>query len=256
MHDDSVDERRMSFLEHYEEARKRVIWSSLSVLICFFITYTFSTQIFDFLMQPIIMNLPEGSTLIFARPAEGFITYLKVGIFSAIFLALPFIMFQAWRFIAPAMYKHEKRIAIPFIFFGAILFFAGAAFCYFVVAPFAFNFLLLEYSNEFIRALPSISEALTFFMTILLGFGLIFEFPIVVFVMAKMGVVSSSFLRKNRKYAILISAVIATMLTPADIISMVFMFIPLLIFYELGILIAWIFGKKRKEENSSEDADM
>ena len=250
------EEKKMSFLDHVQELRKRILWSLLAVIIFFIPAYFFSEQIFDFLMQPIIKNLPEGSSLIFTRPAEGFITYLKVSFFAAVVLAIPFILYQSWIFLAPALYKEEKQIIIPFIFFGTFFFIAGAAFCYYIASPPAFKFLLGEYSSEYVKAFPSIREALSFSMSLIIGFGIIFEFPLIVFVLSRIGIVNSKFLREKRKYAILIGAVVAAVLTPTtDAISMLFMFIPLLVFYELGILVAWVFGKKKEEEASETKPD-
>ncbi|MEQ9619452.1 MAG: twin-arginine translocase subunit TatC [Deltaproteobacteria bacterium] len=245
-----MKESKMSFLDHLGELRLRILWSLIVVVVLFIPAYVYSTAIFDFLMRPIIDNLPEGSSLIFTRPAEGFITYLKVSLFVALFAAVPFILYQGWKFVAPALYKHEKQIVIPFIFFGTLFFALGAAFCYFVAAPPAFRFLLNEYSSEYVKAFPSIREALSFLMALILGFGIIFEFPLVIFVLARVGVVTSAWLRQKRKYALLLSAVAAALLTPTtDAVSMMFMFVPIIVFYELGILVAWMFGKKRAEAN-------
>jgi sec-independent protein translocase protein TatC len=242
------EEVRMTFIEHLEELRRRLLWSFAAVSVCFIATYNFSRKIFDLLMQPIIKSLPKGSTLIFTRPAEGFTTYLKVAFFAALVLALPFILYQVWRFVAPALYKHEKQIAIPFIFFGTIFFAIGASFCYFIAAPPAFKFLLSEYSSEYVRAFPTIGEALSFFMTLILGFGIVFEFPLIVFVLAKLGIVNAEMLRRKRKIAILINAIVAAVITPTtDAFSMMLMLVPLLVFYELGIVVAWMFGKKKQE---------
>jgi sec-independent protein translocase protein TatC len=249
-----VEEIKMTFIEHIEELRKRVFWSLGAVLLFFIITYNFSKQVFDFLMKPIIENLPEGSTLIFTRPAEGFTTYLKVSFFAALVLAFPFILYQAWRFIAPALYKHEKQIAIPFIVFGTIFFGLGAAFCYYIASPPAFKFLLSEYSSEYVKAFPTIGEALSFFMALIFGFGLIFEFPLIVFVLAKLGIVNTEMLKKKRRYAIVICAIAAAIITPTtDAFSMMLMLVPLLVFYELGIVVASIFGKKKKEVSSLDE---
>ncbi len=241
-----INEGRMSFLDHLTELRRRLLWCVLAIVAVFIPAYAYSEVIFDFLMKPIIENLPEGSSLIFTMPAEGFMTYLKVSFFAALFGAVPFILYQAWKFVAPGLYKHEKLIIIPFITFGTLFFLFGAGFCYYIAAPKAFEFLLNEYSSEYVKAFPSIREALSFFMALLLGFGLIFEFPLVVFVLARLGLVTSSWLRRQWKYAILISAVVAAILTPTtDAVSMMFMFIPIVVFYGLGILVAWLFGKKR-----------
>jgi sec-independent protein translocase protein TatC len=248
-----TEEEKMTFLEHVEELRRRILWSLAAVLICFIPTYAFSERLFDILMRPIIKSLPEGSTLIFTRPAEGFMTYLKVSLFAALALAVPFILYQAWRFVAPALYKHEKQIVIPFILFGTLFFALGASFCYFVAAPPAFKFLLSEYSSDYVKAFPTIGEALSFFMALLFGFGLVFEFPLVVFVLARLGIVDSHMLRNKRRYAIFICGIAAAVITPTtDALSMMFMLVPLIVFYEIGILVAWIFGKKSKEVTVSE----
>ena len=248
-----MNEEKMSFLDHLGELRKRLLWSFLAILVFFIPAYAFSNEIFDFLMKPLIENLPEGSSLIFTRPAEGFTTYLKVSFFASVLLAVPFILYQAWKFVAPALYKKEKQIIIPFIFFGSLFFLLGAAFCYYVASPPAFKFLLNEYSSEYVKAFPTISEALSFFMALIFGFGLVFEFPLIIFILARIGVVTSKWLREKRKYAIILSALIAAILTPTtDAVSMMLMFVPIVVFYELGILVAWMFGKKKKEEEEKE----
>ncbi|MEM7009729.1 MAG: twin-arginine translocase subunit TatC [Thermodesulfobacteriota bacterium] len=241
----------MSFLDHLTELRRRLLWSLLAVAILFGPMYYFSNEIFDFLMKPLIENLPEGSSLIFTRPAEGFTTYLKVSFFAALVAAVPFILYQAWKFVGPALYKEEKQVVVPFILFGSLFFLGGAAFCYYIASPPAFKFLLNEYSSEYVKAFPTIREALSFLMALIFGFGLVFEFPLIIFILARIGVVTSAWLRKQRKYAIIISAVIAAMLTPTtDAISMMLMFVPILVFYELGIIVAWIFGKKKPDEEA------
>ena len=251
-----MNEDKMSFLDHLGELRKRLLWSFLAILVFFIPAYAFSNEIFDFLMKPLIENLPEGSSLIFTRPAEGFTTYLKVSFFASVLLAVPFILYQAWKFVAPALYKKEKQIIIPFIFFGSLFFLLGAAFCYYVASPPAFKFLLNEYSSEYVKAFPTISEALSFFMALIFGFGLVFEFPLIIFILARIGVVTSKWLREKRKYAIILSALIAAILTPTtDAISMMLMFVPIVVFYELGILVAWMFGKKKKEEEEKENTE-
>lgn len=246
----------MTFIDHLSELRKRMLWSLLAVAILFIPAYAFSTQIFDFLMKPLIENLPEGSSLIFTGPAEGFTTYLKVSFFAALIAAVPFILYQGWKFVAPALYKQEKQIVVPFILFGSVFFLLGAAFCYYVASPPAFKFLLNEYSSEYVKAFPTIREALSFFMALIFGFGLVFEFPLVIFVLSRVGIVTSKWLRQKRKYALLISAVVAAVLTPTtDAISMMLMFVPILVFYELGILVAWLFGKKKTEAPEETGAD-
>lgn len=254
INEETVNQEKMSFLDHLTELRRRLIWSVLAIAILFAPAYYFSNEIFEFLMKPLIENLPEGSSLIFTRPAEGFTTYLKVSFFAALFLAVPFILYQAWRFIAPALYKEEKKIVVPFILFGSLFFAGGAAFCYYVASPPAFKFLLNEYSSEYVKAFPTIREALSFLMALIFGFGLVFEFPLIIFILARIGLVTSKWLREKRKYAVIISAMIAAILTPTtDAISMMLMFVPIVIFYELGIVVAWLFGKKKKPELTDGD---
>lgn len=244
----------MSFLDHLGELRRRILWSLLAVAILFVPAYYFSNEIFEFLMKPLVENLPEGSSLIFTRPAEGFTTYLKVSFFAALLMAVPFILYQGWKFVAPALYKEEKQVVVPFILFGSLFFLAGAAFCYYVASPPAFKFLLNEYSSDYVKAFPTIREALSFLMALIFGFGLVFEFPLIIFILARIGVVTSTWLRQKRKYAVIISALIAAMLTPTtDAISMMLMFVPILVFYELGILVAWVFGKKKTSEEPEEE---
>ena len=202
----------MSFLDHLGELRRRLLWSFLAVAILFVPAYYFSNEIFEFLMKPLVENLPEGSSLIFTRPAEGFTTYLKVSFFAALLMAVPFILYQGWKFVAPALYKEEKQVVVPFILFGSLFFLAGAAFCYYVASPPAFKFLLNEYSSDYVKAFPTIREALSFFMALIFGFGLVFEFPLIIFILARIGVVTSTWLRKQRKYAVIVSAMIAAML--------------------------------------------
>ncbi len=254
MNDDNG--KQMPFLDHLAELRERILKSILAVFIFFLPAYYYSERIFAVLMKPLMDNLPEGSTLIFTRPAEGFTTYLKVSFFAALIAAFPVILYQGWKFVAPALYKEEKRVIIPFVLFGTLFFATGAAFCYFVAAPPAFRFLLGQYTTEYVKALPSIGSALSFFMSLMIGFGVVFEFPVVTFVLSRLGIVDAGMLKRKRKYAILISAIAAAVITPTtDALSMSFMLVPLLVFYELGILVAWIFGKE-KEKKEEEDYDI
>ena len=241
----------MKFLDHIEELRKRILYSLIPIIVFFIPSYYFSKEIFDYLMTPIINSLPEGGSLIFTRPTEGFLTYLKVAFFASFFCSFPVILYQFWSFISPGLYKSEKRIALPFIFFGTAFFLVGSLFCYFVAAPQGFRFLLGEYTTEYVVALPSIREALSFLMSLIIGFGLIFEFPLIIFVLSRLGVVTDKFLREKRKYAILLGAILSAFITPTtDAISMMFMLVPLFIFYELGIVVSWIFGKRKTSKET------
>ena len=247
------EENGMNFLEHAEELRKRIIYSVIPILVFFVPCYLFSKQLFDLLMRPIIRSLPEGSSLIFTRPAEGFLTYLKVSLFFSFFLSVPFILYNAWHFVSPALYKREKRVVIPLVTFGTLFFVSWARFSATSSRPPRdCRFLLGEYTTEYVKAFPSIKEALSFLSALMIGFGLVFEFPLIIFVLSRLGLVTSGFLAKQRKYALLMNAVLAAFITPTtDAVSMMFMLIPLFIFYELGIVIAKIFAKKKPEEETA-----
>ncbi len=244
----------MKFLEHAEELRRRIIFSIIPVVVFLVPCYTFSEQLFELLMRPVIQSLPGGSSLIFTRPAEGFLTYLKVSLFFSFLLSVPFIVYNIWKFVSPALYKEEKRIVVPVVVSATLCFAAGVLFCYMVAAPEGLGFLLGEYSTEHVRALPSIKDALSFLTALMVGFGVVFEFPLIIFILARLGIVTSEFLARQRKYALLVNAVIAAFITPTtDAISMMFMLVPLFIFYELGIVIAKFFGKERQKEEESEE---
>lgn len=248
------EEAGMRFLEHAEELRRRIIYSLLAVAALFVPCYAFSERIFDLLMGPVIRSLPEGSSLIFTRPAEGFLVYLKVSLFAAFCLAFPFVLYNAWQFVSPALYRNERRVVVPLVVFGTLFFAAGAAFCYLVAAPQGLRFLLGEYTTQYVQALPGVRDAFSFLTALMLGFGLVFEFPLIIFILARLGLVTSGFLARRRKYALLLGSVLAAFITPTtDAVSMMFMLVPLFIFYELGILIAWAFGKKKPETAERED---
>jgi len=247
------NEKQMPFLEHLSELRERILKSLLTIFVFFLPAYYYSDRVFEILMKPLVESLPKGSSLIFTHPTEGFTTYLKVSFFAAIIASFPMMLYQGWKFVAPGLYKGEKRVLVPFVVFGSLFFATGAFFCYAVAAPPAFKFLLGEYSSEHVRAFPSIGSALSFFMSLMIGFGIVFEFPVVTFILARLGIVNAGMLKRKRKYAILISAIAAAVITPTtDALSMSLMLVPLLVFYELSVVIAWLFGKERTEEGEGE----
>lgn len=240
-------EEKQSFLEHLEELRRRLINSFIAVGLCFIVCYIFSEEIFSFLTIPLRKTLPPGTTMIFTNLPEAFFTYLKLSFFSAIFLASPYILYQAWLFVAPALYSHEKRYVVPFVLSATFFFVAGAAFGYFVVFPFGFKF-FLGFATDFIRPAPKIKEYLSLAFALLLAFGLIFELPVFIFFLSRMGVVDYRMLARNRRYAILIIFVAAAIFTPPDVITQLMMAGPLLLLFELSIWVAKIFGRRVEEK--------
>jgi sec-independent protein translocase protein TatC len=244
------DGEKQPFLSHLEELRSRLIACAIAVGIGFAISYFFSERLFQVLVTPLKANMPEGDRLIFTSLPEMFFTYIKTAFIMGILLAAPVIFYELWMFIAPGLYQRERRFVIPFVVFSSILFVGGGLFGYFIVFPFGFRF-FLGFANEYIQALPSVKQYFSFSVKLLLAFGIVFELPVVIFFLAKMGLVTPKFLRQKRKYAILLTFVMAAILTPPDVITQCMMAGPLIILYEIGILIARIAGRKKAADDET-----
>jgi sec-independent protein translocase protein TatC len=245
-------EEKQPFLSHLEELRKRLIACAIAAAVGFGIAYSFSGRLFEVLISPLKAVMPEGNHLIFTSLPEMFMTELKVAFVAGILLTSPFLFYEMWMFVAPGLYRHEKRLAIPFILASTVLFISGALFGYFVVFPFGFKF-FMGYSNEFVKAMPSVKEYFSFALGLLFAFGVVFELPVVLFFLAKLGIVSQEFLRKQRKYAILLIFMISALLTPTpDVINQCLMAVPLMVLYEVGIILAGLARSKKTEEEPTE----
>jgi len=240
-----MDEPKLPLTSHLQELRKRLVLSFIAVGAGFVICYAFSQQLFDILSQPLVEMMPSESSLIFTSVAEAFFTYMKVAFIAGLILASPFVLYQVWAFVAPGLYRHERRYVIPFVAAGSFFFAVGVSFAYFVAIPVGFRF-LLSYATDFIRPMPSMKEYLSFSIKFLLAFGLVFEFPVILVLLARIGIVDSKTLARHRKYAILLIFVFAAVITPPDVVSQVLLALPLMGLYELSILLAKIFGKKEK----------
>ncbi len=238
-----MDEKRLPLTSHLQELRKRLIFSFIAIGIGFILCYAFSDSLFDILAKPLLKVMPKGGSLIFISVAEAFFTYMKVGFIGGIILASPVVLYQVWAFVTPGLYKHEKKYVVPFVFLGSFFFALGIFFGYFVALPVAFKF-LLGYATDFIKPMPNMKEYLSFTMKFLLVFGLVFEFPVVLLILARIGVIDAKMLAKQRKYAILLIFVFAAVVTPPDVISQVITALPLIGLYELSILLSRLFGKK------------
>ena len=245
-----VDQEKIPFTEHLEELRKRLIVCFIAVGIGFVLSYGFKERLFQILTRPLISVMQPGDKLIFTGLPEAFFTYLKVAFLSGIILATPVIFYQFWMFVAPGLYDKEKRHLVPIIFLSTFFFVGGAFFGYFIVFPYGFKF-FLGFASEIIRPLPSMREYLSFATKLLLAFGLVFELPLIITFLARLGMVSVSFLKKNRKYALLLFFVGAAILTPPDVVTQVMMALPLILLYEISIIGARIFGKKNLEEDNN-----
>ena len=243
----------MSFLQHLEELRRRIIYSIISVAVGFFFCWGYAERIYALMQKPIVdvlrdHHLPEK--LVFLSPTEPFNLYLKIGFMAGIFVASPFILYQVWMFISPGLYRNEKRYVLPFMGSTILLFASGAIFGYKLVYPQALKF-LIEYGGQF-QPMITIGEYTDLFLTIILGLGVVFELPILVFFMSLMGVVTAGWMWRNLRYSILGIFTIAAILTPTtDIMNMCVFAAPMVILYVISIGIAWIFHPKQRKARKS-----
>ncbi|MEI7973253.1 MAG: twin-arginine translocase subunit TatC [Bdellovibrio sp.] len=231
-----------SFVEHLEEFRIRLIRSAWAIALVSVVAYNFSEQIFAWLRRPIQSFLPSGG-LVFTAPMDKFVAHLKISFFLGIAVSAPFWLYQVWGFVAPALYKSEKKYAAWFIVSGSFLFIAGILFCYFLVFPLAFEF-LMTYGGSVDQPMITIDQYLSFVITTAFLFGLAFELPLILVILGLVGLVSADFLRRNRRFAIVFLSIFAAVLTPPDVISMVSMLIPLAGLYEIAILLVGAMEKR------------
>lgn len=244
------EQEKIPFTEHLEELRKRLIVCFIAVGVGFVLSYGFKEKLFQILTGPLIRVMQTGDKLIFTGLPEAFFTYLKVAFLSGIILAAPVIFYEFWMFVAPGLYDKEKRLMVPVVVLSTVFFVGGAFFGYFIVFPYGFKF-FLGFASEIIRPLPSMREYLGFASKLLLAFGLVFELPLIITFLARLGLVSVSFLKKNRKYALLLFFMGAAILTPPDVVTQIMMALPLILLYEISIIGARIFGKKNFEEEDN-----
>lgn len=242
---------KMSFLEHLDELRKRLIYIVYSLIAGCAVAYIYIGKLFDFIMKPMYQVLPHDAVggagkLIYTAGSEPFMLYIKIGFLAGIFIASPLILYQVWKFIAPGLYSHEKRFAIPFVLLSTTCFVAGGLFAHYVAFPVTWLF-FNSFSTDYMIFMPKIDEAFSLYTKMLLGFGLIFEMPTLVLFLARMGVVTGQFLLKYFKYAFLIIFIIAAVISPGtDMMSQIVMAVPMLGLYLISIAIAFLFQKKRK----------
>ena len=239
------DLKKMSFLEHLEELRKRLLISLLAVLGAFILCWNFADRIFAWVELPLAKFLPKGEKLVYTRLTEPFMLYMKVAFFAGIFVASPIIMYQLWRFISPGLYKRERRYAAPFIIFATLFFLLGGYFGYKVILPGACDFFITT-GKQFSQMIKA-DEFFSFASTMILASGLVFETPILIFFLARLGIVTPAFLMQKFKYAIVLSFIIAAIVTPSpDMVNQTLLALPMIALYLLGVGIAWVFGKKNE----------
>ncbi len=242
-------DEKVSFIQHLEELRYRLVVCLISVGIGTLVAYFFKEEIFKFMATPLLNALPPtDQQLIFTGLLEAFMVYLKASFFAGLMISVPVVLYQFWAFVAPGLYPQERRLVVPFILFASLFFLGGAIFGYYVVFPYGFQF-FVGFGSEFIKPLPSMKEYLSFSTFLLLAFGIVFELPIFLFFLTRMGLVDPRTLKKGRRYAIPVIFIVAAILTPGpDPVSQCLMAGPLIVLYELGIWVSILFGKKRQEE--------
>ncbi len=233
----------MSFTGHLEELRSCLITSAVAVMVAFLGCYAFADALFSFLTAPILKVQPD-LVLIGTGVAEAFFTKLKVAIIASIFVALPVMLWQVWRFIAPGLYQHEQRHARLFVFFGTVFFLLGAWFCYEVIFQFGYSFFLEQYEAIDVRPTLRIGEYLSFSAKLMLAFGVTFELPVLAYFLTRVGLIDYRFLIRQFRYAILVIFILAAILTPPDIISQVLLALPLLVLYGISIGVAYFTRRK------------
>lgn len=241
------NEKVMPFLDHLEELRQRLLKCIFSIMIFSVISYFFSKQIMKILLLP----YPEAEKLIFLAPTEGFITYIKISVFVGIIFSLPVIFYQLWKFIAPGLYNKEKKYIPTIVFFSTFFFLTGALFCYFVIIPFGLKF-LLGFSTDQLEPNIQIKEYLKFVTLLIMVFGIIFELPLLSYFLTKMGLLTPEFMKTKRRYGIVTIFILAAILTPPDIVTQIFLALPLILLYEVSIWVSRaVVSQERKKANDT-----
>jgi len=240
---DETELPKMSFLEHLEELRKRLVVSVIAIFAGFLACWHYADRIFAKMQEPLLKFLPNGDKLAYTKLTGPFFMYMKVAFFAGLFVAAPVVLLQLWLFIAPGLYKNERRYAAPFIIFASLFFIAGGYFGYRVLLPGTCAF-FVETGKQF-KQMIVIDDYFSFASTIILAAGLVFETPILIFFLARLGIVTPAFLLQKFKWAILLAFIIAAIVTPTpDMVTQTALAVPMIVLYALGIGIAYLFGKK------------
>jgi sec-independent protein translocase protein TatC len=247
-------EDKMPLTSHLEELRKRLVRSLIAIGIAFLGCFAFKEEIFRIVAQPLISVLPPGTHMVYTGLPEAFFTYIKVSLYAGIFVASPVVLYQVWKFISPGLFPKEKKFVAPFVITSTMLFVGGVCFGYFLVLPSAYKF-FLEFTTDFLKPMLSMREYLTLTLKLLLAFGIIFEIPVFLFFMTKIGLVTPRKLAKMRRYAIVACFIVAAIITPTpDAFTQCMMAIPMIILYEVGIIVSRL-ASRRKDDADREQTE-
>ena len=252
--DDDALSGKMSFLEHLDELRKRIVNSCIAIAVGVVLTFAFIEKIFNFILAPTRKALPPGVKMIYTQPGEAFSLYVTVALIAGVVVAAPYIMYQVWLFIAPGLYSNEKRMAIPFVLFTTLGFLLGAAFNHYIAFPFMMAF-FASFNGVDLAFMPRLEDTFGLYTKMLIGMGIVFQMPTVVFFLAKLHLVSARFLAHHFKYAFLIIFIVAAVITPTgDMMTQTIFAAPMVGLYILSIVVAWVVGPKRAKGLLDEDA--
>ena len=242
-----TDGGKMSFLEHLDELRTRLVISVSALFVGFLAAFAFISPIFEFIMRPLQEILPNDGRLVYTEPTEAFFLYIKIAALAGLVLAIPVIFYQLWRFVAPGLYSREKRFAIPFVLFASVFFIGGALFSHYLLFPWAWSF-FAGFTTDYMQFFPRIQPAFSLYVKLLLACGVVFQMPTVVFFLARVGAVTPGFLVRNTKYAVLLIFIFAAVLTPTgDPVTLSMMAAPMILLYGLSIFIAWICRRREND---------
>ena len=245
---DRQDDREQSFVSHLVELRARLLKAVAAVLLVLVALLPFANKLYGWLALPLIAHLPHGGTMIATEVASPFLTPLKLAFFVALFIAIPFVLYQLWAFVAPGLYRNERRLAVPILVSSVALFYLGCAFAYFLVLPAVFTF-MTHVAPAGVAVMPDISHYLSFVLALFLAFGLCFELPVVLVILVALGVVTPAQLAGSRRYAIVGSFVVAAVLTPPDVLSQTMLAVPMIVLYEVGIVGARMLTKPASQSS-------
>jgi sec-independent protein translocase protein TatC len=240
---------KMSFLEHLDELRKRLIRSLIGVGIGFVIAVFFLEPMFEFVMLPMQQMLPPGQTLVYTEPGEAFFLQIKIAVIAGLLIASPLVFTQVWLFVAPGLYTHEKKMAIPFVVMSSVFFVAGAAFSHYIVFPIVWKF-FAGFQYDYLIYMPRVESSFSTYLRLILACALTFQLPTLVLFLARMGMITPRFMFRNFKYAFMIIMVLAAILSPdGGGVGMMAMGGPVVLLYFFSIGLAWIFGKRRPKDD-------